>query len=476
MQLKNNIISFLKDKRTFYGLLFLTIGAILVLFSLNITSLVGDEYMYVFIAKALHQGKYTHWIIIDEYIPDTFRNPGYAFFIYLIQFISEWVILIKIVQVGLLLLSIYLFLGIIDYYNKSIHLKNIFLLLLNINFVILAYPGYVFPETMMTFLITLIINIELTWKENTWKKTLLLVILYSYAFQVRPVILFIPFIRFFYLIYKNKMHNIAHNLVFVILFIVSMLPYGYWNFKTHGVFKVTSLEGGAGVMYLGYWSPKMVDFTETNYWRNATPKDVLINFSNEKESLENRIKFNQEWDSITNVCNKYLTKKDLDHLAFMKKNDHLFVTYNGKYTTEREKILKKVAVHHLLNDWQYTIKLKAYTFFRLWYTGLNVNDLNSNDKLNKYSSILAFLTTFSTLLLSISYFIYCLFKRRDILITLALPIALCLYFDVLHLPFAIQSRYTICVRMFYLFILAYMIYELHFKNKDAQININNAEE
>jgi len=255
-----------------------------------------------------------------------------------------------------------------------------------------------------------------------------------------------------------------------------MLPYGYWNYKKHGVFKVTSLEGGAGVMYLGYWSPKMVDFTETNYWRNFTPKDILINFSNENESIENRKKFNQEWDSISNACSKFLTKKDSLYLPIMEKNNHLFVTYNGKYTIEREKIIKEVAVKHLISDWKYTIKLKIYSFFRLWYTGLSVNDLHNKNSLKKYSSILAFLTTFLTFLMFFSYFIYCLFKRRDILITLALPIALCLYFDVLHLPFAIQSRYTICVRMFYLFILAYMIYELHFKNKDAQININNAEE
>lgn len=446
------------------------------MFFLNINLVMGDEYMYINCAKALHQGRYTHWIIFDEYIPDTFRNPGYAFFIYPLQFISESTLVIKIAQLILLFIAIYLFLKIIDHYNKDLIIKNIFLLLLNINFVILAYPSYVFPETMMIFLITLIVNIELTWKENTWKKTLLLVILYSYAFQVRPVILFIPFIKFFYLIYKNKMQNIAQNLVFIILFIVSMLPYGYWNYKKHGVFKVTSLEGGAGVMYLGYWSPKMVDFTETNYWRNFTPKDILINFSNENESIENRKKFNQEWDSISNACSKFLTKKDSLYLPIMEKNNHLFVTYNGKYTIEREKIIKEVAVKHLISDWKYTIKLKIYSFFRLWYTGLSVNDLHNKNNLKKYSSILAFLTTFLTFLMFFSYFIYCQFKRRDILITLALPIALCLYFDVLHLPFAIQSRYTICVRMFYLFILAYMIYELHFKNKDAQININNAEE
>jgi hypothetical protein len=259
-----------------------------VLFFLNINNIVGDEYMYIYCAKALHQGKYTHWIIIDEYIPDTFRNPGYALFIYLLQFISESTMLIKATQLILLFISIYLFLKIINYYNKDLVLKNIFLLLLNINFVILAYPGYIFPETLMIFLITLIFYIELTWKDDSWKKTLLLVILYSYTFQVRPVILFIPFIRFAYLIYKYKALNIEKNIVFIVLFIASMLPYGYWNYKTHGVFKVTPLEGGAGVIYLGYWSPKMVDYKEKNYWYNTSPKDAFVNFSDEKESLVNR--------------------------------------------------------------------------------------------------------------------------------------------------------------------------------------------
>lgn len=438
------------------------------MFFLNITQITGDEYMYVYCAKALHQGKYTHWIILKEYVPDTFRNPGYAFFIYLIQFISDSVSLIKTFQLALFFATIVIFLKIIELYKKNIKLKNTFLILLNINFVVLAYPGYIFPETLMLFLITLIVYIELKWKNESWLKIIGLVLLYSYAFQVRPVILFIPFIRIAYYLYKKKWQYFSKEIVFILLFIASLLPYGYWNYKTHGIFKVTPIEGGAGVMYLGYWSPKMIEYTERKYWYNKCPKDILINFSDEKESLENRKIFDREWDSIVQVCSKYLTAKDSLLLPTMLKHDYLFVTYNGKYTNEREKIIKQVTIKHLITDWQYTIKLKLYTVFRMWYSGLNINDLHSKNYIIKYSSILAFLTTFITCILFFGYFTFCLIRRRDILLQLMLPIFLCVYFDILHLPFVIQSRYTIAVRMFYLFTMTYMIFAIHFKDKKPQ--------
>lgn len=194
---------------------------------------------------------------------DTFRNPGYPIFLYILSFITESVLFIKIVQLLLLFLTIYLMIKIIERYDTGYILKNIFLFLLLFNFIIVQYPAYIFPETLMLLLITLIVYLELDTKNNSWKKTLLLALLYGYTFQVRPVIIFLPILHFLYYLYQSKENNSVKNVSFLVIFIVTLLPYGFWNLKHHKQFKITPIEGGAGAMYLGYWSPKMINHVET---------------------------------------------------------------------------------------------------------------------------------------------------------------------------------------------------------------------
>jgi hypothetical protein len=81
--------------------------------------------------------------------------------------------------------------------------------------------------------------------------------------------------------------------------------------------------------------------------------------------------------------------------------------------------------------------------------------------------LITFSTTFFTFILFLTHFIYCLFKKRNVIIQLILPLLLCLYFDVLHLPFAIQSRYTIPVRMLYIFSLSFMLYKIYFEEQKS---------
>lgn len=108
----------------------------------------------------------------------------------------------------------------------------------------------------MIFLVTLILYIELYHDHTKWYNVLLLVVLYAFCFQMRPVILFIPFLRFAYYLFKYRKAYLLKNITFILLFVASLLPYGFWNLKHHHTFKITPLEGGGGVMYLGYWSQK----------------------------------------------------------------------------------------------------------------------------------------------------------------------------------------------------------------------------
>lgn len=465
MQLQQSVVNVLEKRSTFYLLLSLSGLVLVTLFVLNLHTISGDQHTYMNYVKGIQQGRYTYWYFLDEYIPDTFRNPGYPLFLYLLSVINESILFVKFVQLLLMICSIYLMLKIIESYSDSLVLKNLFLFLLSFNFVILYYPALIYPEVLMLFLVTLILYIEITLKENSWKKTILLALLYGFCFQVRPVIIFIPFIRTFYFLFRQKELSLQKNATFIILFILTLLPYGFWNLKHHQVFKITPLEGGGGAMYLGYWSPKMVNHVVDRYWKNTTYKDLMINFANEEETQENVKLFNREWDSIESVCSSYLSEKDTILIDKMKEYPGLFITHNTEYTLAREKILKELAVKHYLNDIAYSMKLKVYTFFRLWYTGLSLNKYSLQNNVELTKMTISFVTTFTTLLLFVFYFVYCLFKRREILNKIIVPLLLCLYFTIFHLPFVIQSRYTTPVKLLFLFSICYMIYQIHFTNK-----------
>lgn len=465
MQILQTASNILNKKSTFYFLLCIVGFITLLFFYINIDTLSGDHFTYLYYIKGMHQGRYSYWYFLKDYLPDTFRNPGFPVLLYLLSFLNDSILFIKIIQLLILGLTIFFTLKIIERYENSLVLKNIFLTLVAINFVVLPYPAFIYPETIMMFLISVIVYIEISFEENTWKKYIVLALLYGYCFQVRPVIVFIPVIRFLFFAFQYKKVAVFKNLTFLFIFVGTLLPYGFWNLKHHKQFKITPIEGGAGAMYLGYWSPKLINYKEEKYWRNVMYKDVFFNFADIKDVPHNVNLFNNEMDSVDKICAKYITQKDSANMLIMKNYPHLFVTLNTQYTDEREKILKSLAVKHYLRDWQYTIKLKAYTFFRLWYTSLTLEETHKQTLLTLLPTITAFVTTFTTLLLFIFYFSYCLFKRRDIIYTLILPLLLCLYFDIFHVPFVIQSRYTIPVRMLYLFSLAFMIYKIHFSKK-----------
>lgn len=467
MQILQGFSSILNKKSTFYFLVSTTIIITVLSFIINKDVISGDQYTYMYYVKGLQVDRYSYWYFLKDYIPDTFRNPGYPIFIYILSFISDSIYFVKIVQLFIFFITLFLMIKLIEKQEDSLVLKNLFLILVNINFVVLSYSAFVFPEVLVMFLITLIVYIELYFSNNNWVKVLILALLYAYCFQVRPVILFLPFFRFLYYLYKHKNLSIIKNLTFIVIFIATLLPYGFWNLKHHKQFKITPIEGGAGAMYLGYWCPKMINHLEDKLWRNVMYKDVLINFEKLENVPHNIVLFNNEIDSVNNICSRFNSKIDSANLILMKKNPDLFVTFNTKYTAERERILKSLAISHYLQDWQYSLKLKTFTFFRLWYTGWSIDDAKEHKKslVSQTPIILAFITTFTTLLIFIFYFLFCLCKRRDILISIIFPLLLCFYFTIFHLPFVIQSRYTIPVRLLYLFSLSFMIYKIHFTKK-----------
>jgi hypothetical protein len=264
---------------------------------------------------------------------------------------------------------------------------------------------------------------------------------------------------------NRRSFSIVRNATLLIVFILTMLPYGFWNYRNHGIFSVTSIEGGGGVMHLSYWSFKMPDYLETRYWRNVVNKD-LISFTPDAEVPANIAAFNREWDYIDSSCAKYLTEKDRRNLPLMMEHPNLFVTYNGRYTHEREKLLKKLAVQHFIHDPVFTLKVKTYTAFRLWITGIKRQTFKSHDPVVILKGIIPALVTGFTLLLAI-VFIPAAMIRKKFNRRLLIPLVFVLYYGFIHIPFAIQARYTVPVRPLLMLITCVCIYELYFKAKET---------
>ena len=466
---KNAVLKLVQNqKKVYYYLLLLNIIISLSIFITQINRYSGDYHSYLYYVNGLHEGKYSFWYFLKEYNTDTFRNPGYPFFLYGLSLVFKSEYFYKGIQFLLIWTSILIIIKLLLNITKSYIAINIFLFLLCVNCVIFIYAPLIYPEALMIFLASLIIYIEMLFDNLKKRKYILLILLYSIMFQVRPAILFIPFMRLFYNLIKYRFQFLLKDITLITFFILSMIPYGLWNKKNHNIFKITPLEGGAGAMYLGYWSPKMVGHVESKLWRNVMYKDVLINFSDEISSENNVKLFNSEMDSVLNICSAYLTDKDKRLLDTMKKNNHLFPTFSAGYTIKREEMLKELSVQHYLNDWKYTVKLKFFSFFRLWYSGLDSNKIVQFPNFDFFLESSSFISTFATLLLFIGYFLFTFFYNRKILLILILPLIWCLYFDIIHLPFVLQSRYTIPVRLLYLLSLSFMIYQTHFKTKENE--------
>src|SRR5690606_650753 len=107
-------------------------------------------------------------------------------------------------------------------------------------------------------------------------------------------LLFPPLMAFLQWIDRKHVFRMKEQLVVLFVFVATLVPYGLWNQKNHGVFKITPLEGGGGMVHFGYWAGKIPAYTETVYWRNFTG-DEVITFVDE-DSIPHYIEtYEQEW-------------------------------------------------------------------------------------------------------------------------------------------------------------------------------------
>lgn len=414
---------------------------------------IGDETSYLSYAEGLKHGRFSHWWFLSEYFPDTFRTPGYPVFLYLLKKISTNIYFIKYFQFLLYLLSILMIIKVAERYDSGYRLKNIFLLLLLPYIHVAVFSPTIMPETLMTFLITLYIYIDSKPISGELKYSLL-GLLSGVIFLVRPVFLFFPLIHVaINLITRRKNFTMRMGFSMLLIYFLTILPYGLWNYKNHHVLSLTPIEGAAGVFNLGYWSFKLPGYYEDRCWSNRMSNEI-ISFTDFTDTSVNIKAFNQEWDFIDSSCAKYLTTYDSLTISVMNMFPHFFKTYNTEYTLYREKLIQKVTFDDIKKDFYFTVKVKLFTIMRSWVTGIQRNDLQDKRFIiwagALYFSIVSCIIFFASIILVP----YAFYKRKLLWENSMTAIVLIVYYGIIHLPFAIQARYTIPLRLVLLLILA----------------------
>ena len=140
------------------------------------------------------------------------------------------------------------------------------------------YAAVVYPEILVMILVMGYYHVALTQPPNSWRRVLTLGLLAAAIVQVRPVFLFFPLAQVaFDWLWTQREFRLPAAAGFLTLFGLTLLPYGFWNLQHHGVFKVTPLEGGGGVMQIGFWALRMPNYREQHYWTN-TMGDEIVQF------------------------------------------------------------------------------------------------------------------------------------------------------------------------------------------------------
>lgn len=454
----------LNSKRVHVGLLLSVFLVSIVIFNISSAITFPDAAAYWLMGESIYLGKFSSWYVLTDYYPETLRTPGYPIFLAACQLASGSQYFAKLIQLALYFISVAICLSIIKDIDKKLIFRNIFLLLLIPNLQIVYYTGYISSEMLTVFFVVLMMKLVFSKKSNS--NALLLGVVSYLLFITKPAFLLFPFLISIYFVFKNK-KDLRFSLIYVFSFCVLLVPFGLWNKVNHGKFTVTSIEGGAGVAHLGYWQLKLPDgYLEPFYWNNNTSYDYTKpNFFSEKELQDNVYKFEKEWNVILKDLNKHITPKDSAALLYMKENNPgIFLLYNSEFTLDREKQLWSLTIGHVKENPLYYLKSRLYHFVRFYVTGINYKNLNeATGVLSKAKVVYPFFITFSFIFVGLLLSTIIFLRKKNGLLQYLPFILVAWYISLVHLPFAIQARYTVPVHLIIILALSVSINKLIIK-------------
>ena len=162
------------------------------------------------------------------------------------------------------------------------------------------------------------------------------------------------------------------------------------------------------------------------------------------------------------LINSLQTHIKTDEVVAMKEmqlnNPGIFPIYNSKYTLLREQYLADLLVKEIKENPIYYLKTRIYTFFRVYYSGLNVKALKESPSLIViFKSVYPFLITFFSIFIGMLIaLIYYLKNRKKIDESFEILLMISLYYGAVSMPFAAQGRYTVPIHFCILIMLSIM--------------------
>jgi len=296
---------------------------------------------------------------------------------------------------------------------------------------------------------------------RSWRSSVLLGLLFGALFLLKPVLQLLPLA--FVIgerIWLRDRVTWPRQLAMLAVCALTMVPYGLWNKRNHGVFSTTPLEGAGSYMHFGAWCGKFPGYTEHVYWHNFAG-DELVRFVPDEEIPRYIAAYEAEWDSINAQLRPLLTPADSVMLASRDRAPYGVVnTYNTRYTLLREQLLLSKAIEHYRLDPWYLLKYKAYSALRLWVIGIQRDEFRQASASQKIKMLYASLSTGLVFLLFMILVPLAMGRRRVTWAEAWPMLAGMAYFGLMHLPFTIQARYTTPMRMAMLALLAIAICRL----------------
>ncbi len=456
----------LNGKKAYYLVLGIVYLVGILVFSISSKIDFPDAKGYWLIGEGIWEGKFSSWYFLDKYYPETLRTPGYPMFLAICQLISDSHIFVKLIQLLLYFTSIHCVLSIIKALNNELIYRTIFLVLLIPNVQIVYYAGYISSETLAILFTVLMMRFVLAKKSNL--NALLLGGVTYCLFLTKPAFLLFPFCIAIYLFIIRR-QNLRFSLIYITFFSLLLIPFGVWNKINHGKFKVTSIEGGAGVAHMGYWQLKLPDgYQEYFYWNNNIGYDYTRpSFYPQKQLEQNVSQYEEEWESILEDIRPYTSEQDAMALLQMKKqNPGIFLLYNSEFTKEREKLLWELTIENIKASPVYYLKSRFYHLFRFYVSGINHKNLGATDStLGKLKVLFPFIITLTFIFMGLLFSTIVIIRKKEFFYEYMPLLSVSWYIAVVHLPFAIQARYTVPVHLIILLVLSISIKKIIFSKK-----------
>lgn len=414
-----------------------------------------DTWSYLGLAEGILHGTYSMWWPLGDDWPDTFRAPGYSLLVAgVLALFGNWKAM-YVVNLLLYAYAITLTMRIIARFDDRLLTRNLFLLLL---LPLVNVPFYITQlYTEMPVMAAITAALYYGTGRGRWSVGIAVVmgLLFGFIEQCKPVFLLFPlfFAAFAWWTDRRRINWRGQGIALAV-YALCLLPYGFWNLRNHGVFRVTPIEGGPGYMQLGYWAGKTPGYVDTFHLHNFMG-DEIVRFVPEEDVPKHIAEYEREWRDIKERIDPLRTRADSIMLASRSLMPHpVENTWNTKLTLERERLLKEATIRNMLNDPWYTLKYKAYSAVRLWVIGIQRGDFQKAGIAGKMRMLHATLYTGLILLLFLALVPWA-YRRGALSWRGTWPMLLLLaYVGLLHIPFTIQARYTTPVRLIMLALIA----------------------